>query len=932
MGDEALHVFRFNHPEELRAERTRSQSTTPTKPIRELSKPAASFHSSPRISTRSHSSIDAKFDRNTDLLALKECNLTRREAVKSMMGDRMTDDLDDEDIETLFEDLHRTSGSHNPKPNYTQMAQEFSDSDSNTSRTFRQKYSSISSVDGVETQLSNDTKIVSPGKSIVSKRNSDSERLVQAFNAARLQAEATGEIQTSSLLGRLNAARIEAEDRLNQDYSREDRSAEENMLVGIVIKQWRTHRSTKLARDLFENAAILAETQLIAKIAKLNLDFQFVILSATFPISPLEEDSIYDLYNFSTAYDNRPEVAIRIMDRTRDLIQFWPMTRLRDTILRLRSRTISAGQSTEIVRESDFLRRPFPRFTLFGQAVLALPMPARSIGTDFDLEVYSPYICVVIGLLSVRLELTTLDANQMVQIKLNIRSLCGVSEKEITELHIHTRFGKDVDKHLTTSVISGFGDNEVRLNGAYSCLLKVQDLPDILHFDVFGLAQSNLLLDKVESWDEMQEPDRRLCARPSDTCHPLVAEIRITELGVAGEYEPCDVFSQDEHDSGIFYLHQGLSRRIHVTLTNAISKSHTITQVSELSIHSPRTIDRKTSRETYDERSPPVILRLLSKGTRSDSSSTGRVHQLDAISGQWDSSMHTSELLDRIGTPGHSICVTLSMKVEDNNADNYTLDSNILLRIHGRDQRAGYIARLFSHRVSRSLIHIFPLVLGEKPDVAETQAQLQQTKFSGHDLLKSWKPRGISLVENFNSMKARQSRALALQQTQLLYTPSQLSARGSEPSQNYHLIRQVVDCWQQQIRPPNIARIQADSRSLAHDSVQSIRPLRLDNSTILEGHLEILSHNDSQIWIKQYFTIRSTHLFQYSSSNRKEIKSVLNLHGCRFESMKHIGDHNGTSKHIDCTFTLHFAEFQQEYRAATPGSREQWLNAIKSLQ
>lgn len=790
-----------------------------------------------------------------------------------------------------------------------------------------------SSVESPKTSESPVRSIGSPISHWRRSRDNNSEHLIQILNAEQLVAEAKGTSQRSSLLSRLSAAQAEASKRLSDSHSFNALQAYEHELIRNVIQVWRTQSNIRLARTLCQSTPLLCQAQILARRLNPALTFQFVVLRVMFSISPLEEDDVYDHFDEDLARIKETDVAVRVMDRSRDLVYLWSLDKLKNRVSHLEGELSSSNQpDRRLSKDNTFLERPFPKYTLFGRAVLSLPLPARAtLNQEMIVDIWSPYACVVVGLLRLEIELTCSPGSSVANIKLRIAKLSGISEKELTDIHIHTHFEKESDKYLTTSLASGFEDSPVVLNELHSCSLLIKNLPDILHFNVFGLAQSSQFLDRLESWDELQEAKMSDSAPCTDSSHPIITEIRISELDSAGIYQYCEAFSTGESSSGVFYLHQGLSRRVQVNLGHANGENHRIVMVSEMQFSDVQSIDQKTGSRKRDEASPVNNLRILSRGTAT--TGDGLIQQLEDVLGHWDSSVHNSIFLDRTTPADQVISILLKVKICDTHNEEFTIESELLLRMHGRDQQPGYISRLFSYDVLPAVVKIYPLpwLIQKVPDTTTSLLKVIRAQLSGHELLGDWQPRGLSLLEDHHRMKAKQARSLELQRTQFLYTSERLTTKDLPLSQDDELLQNVLQIWQRRTPSYSIAdhmEAQALKLLLADHTEPSTTPIEFTDNVPITSTLYTSTGESDSEWQKSTFTLRPPYLLQYHASSQKQLKSILNVRG----SSVRLLDNTETTRYQRYAFIVESPSFQQVYQATTEALRHAWCSAIQATK
>ncbi|XP_078380660.1 kinesin-like protein unc-104 isoform X2 [Oculina patagonica] len=222
----------------------------------------------------------------------------------------------------------------------------------------------------------------------------------------------------------------------------------------------------------------------------------------------------------------------------------------------------------------------------------------------------------------------------------------------------------------------------------------------------------------------------------------LLVWVEVFEMSPTGDYFPCVVRrKQDTPCGGVFLLHQGIQRRLVVTIIHENSMDIRIRRVMDLVVGRVRTT---LVPPPAGESSPHTIsLNVLSPQVQSHPDENKSVFRFEAA---WDSSLHNSILLNRVTPPGELVFVTISAYLElENCCQTSCLTKDISLCVFGRDAKTSS---------SDKLSDIFELVYHP----ADEHGQLMKTKkrvvmdtssiyVRGEENLGEWKPRGISLID-----------------------------------------------------------------------------------------------------------------------------------------------------------------------------------------
>ncbi|CAH1240084.1 KIF1B [Branchiostoma lanceolatum] len=249
--------------------------------------------------------------------------------------------------------------------------------------------------------------------------------------------------------------------------------------------------------------------------------------------------------------------------------------------------------------------------------------------------------------------------------------------------------------------------------------------------------------------------------------YDLLGWWEICELGPSGEYIAAVVDHSDEKPcQGVFMLHQGIQRRIRVTLVHEPGQDVVWKGVKEVVIGRIR---NKLEVKGPDGEVSALSLNICSQGylyPPHDLSTTIEEHDIRVFyqfEAAWDSSLHNSKLLNRVTPYREKVYMTVSAYIElDNCAQPACITKDLCLTIHSRDARlsqprslrslfgSGYYRSPDSNRVSSvyelSLKHSSP---EGSPGVQRRRRRVLDTSTTyvrGEENLAGWRPRGDSLI------------------------------------------------------------------------------------------------------------------------------------------------------------------------------------------
>ncbi|XP_050081309.1 kinesin-like protein unc-104 isoform X5 [Anopheles maculipalpis] len=244
---------------------------------------------------------------------------------------------------------------------------------------------------------------------------------------------------------------------------------------------------------------------------------------------------------------------------------------------------------------------------------------------------------------------------------------------------------------------------------------------------------------------------------PSSTVlakHDVLVWFEICELAPNGEYVPAVVdHSDDLPCRGLFLLHQGIQRRIRITIVHEPTPEVKWKDIRELVVGRIR----NQPEPAEDEDSDSCVLSLgLFPGEVLEVPGDDR--SFFRFEAAWDSSLHNSALLNRVTQTGEQIYITLSAYLElDNCARPAIITKDLSMIIYGRDARTGprSLKHLFSGQYrnpeANRLSGVYELSLRRASEAGVQRRQRRvldtsSTYVRGEENLHGWRPRGDSLI------------------------------------------------------------------------------------------------------------------------------------------------------------------------------------------
>ncbi|XP_053500059.1 kinesin-like protein KIF1B isoform X5 [Ictalurus furcatus] len=299
-------------------------------------------------------------------------------------------------------------------------------------------------------------------------------------------------------------------------------------------------------------------------------------------------------------------------------------------------------------------------------------------------------------------------------------------------------------------------------------------------FEVFGHYQQHPLHRHGQDAISLPQPSRKYYPPPMPLSKPvpatklntisksnlgqcvskydLLAWFEISELEPTGEYIPAVV----DHSGGLpchgtYLLHQGIQRRITVTLIHEKGCELHWKDVREL------VVGRIRNKPEVDDTAADAVLSLniiSAKNMKSSHNSNRTFYRFEVV---WDSSLHNSLLLNRVTPCGEKIYMTLSAYLElDHCIQPAIITKDICMVFYSRDAKISpprSLRSLFGSGYSKSpdcnrVTGIYELSLCKMADTGSPGMQRRRRKVldtsvayvRGEENLAGWRPRGDSLI------------------------------------------------------------------------------------------------------------------------------------------------------------------------------------------
>ena len=829
LGD--FHIFRFNHPQEARAERKEQSLLRHSVTTSQLGSPVPRPSHS-RSESRTEVEVDLDGGRPESPMPRRsgrdsDWSYARREAAGAILGaDQKITHLTDDELDALFDDVQRARAVRKGRPESRLFAPEDEDSESVSSYPFREKYMSNGTLDnfsldtaltlpstpqqnGVELAESDDGRIElirDDMRNQLEKQKEDFEEKLRVAETSSTQNAEELRAEKERMEHALIAAREEYKRQLEEQketFARELRAAsnspsprkpritqdgfaelmdEEKAVVRDSLKRWRQVGHVRLAEAILRHAATLKEAQIMSQVMDKNVVFQFTIVGEGQDIC-----SSYDLVLSGISGDEdptleaavKPCVAVRVIDYRNTIIHLWSLEKLEQRVRTMRQmhQYLDRPDYLQHFRlENPFVETCLPQFSLIGEANVPLTAVLEARVQDYAIEVYSTYTLEAIGRIKLSLEPSAAQAPpKMLKFNVVMHEMVGFAEREGTQIH-GQMFIPGISEEggaTTTQMIQDFDEDPIRFESVHSMSLpRAAPLSATLRVAIYARV-TPMHLDRLLSWDEIRETgddvpvtDQAQTARLPESEywmqeeHDVYAKIKILELSETGEYLPVEIEQHSNLDLGTYQLHQGLQRRIMINLACSSSESLQWKEIKSLHVGRLQLIDQNASILGRSDPTRQLPLKLVKEPAIVEDANGIKEFTL---TGQWDSSLHGSSLLDRPTADGHNVQMSVSIDVTSLRLEQpmtFTLDGHLQIRPRSWLRPQSMFKQLWkTTRIIHYTAGIFSVTI--RPASAKRASDIwrmdsQQTYVKGEESLSHWKPRGISLLHDY--IRSRQVR------------------------------------------------------------------------------------------------------------------------------------------------------------------------------
>ncbi|RKF73571.1 hypothetical protein GcM1_243046 [Golovinomyces cichoracearum] len=823
LGD--FHIFRFNHPLEVKADRVEKSSlrhsiiANQIGDIEKSSGSSLSRSNHERRVSKAYSEADWDKTRPSSPLLYRsrdsDWSFARREAAGAILGsDKHIAGLTDDELNFLFEDVQKVRAERGIDE----------ETDSVISYSVREKYMSNGTLDS----FSFNTTLTTPS----TPKPSDAEDLVREAQEEmlthldrhkeeyqdylKLSEAKNAEVQQtkkkkvlieenlreikSEMLRKLDEQRrlfrehIQELD-LSKALSNESFSPMTNEEISLAKKtaeHWRGRKYVKMVESILCASENLKEAQILSLEMDQDMNFQFVIVQAGHDLF-----SSYDMVLNGIPCEGddphleetvKPCIGVRIIDHRNHVIRLWSLEKLQKRVQLMRQMHQKVDKYLEnpqqIQFDNPFMEKFIPQFSHIGDVDVPLSAVFESRVQDFTVDVISPYTTHTIGILKLSLEPSSAQASPA-KLKFNvvIHDLIGFAEREGTDVHAQIFLPTCPEEGgvSTTQMVHDFDERPIRFESVHSQIVPVLGSADMCLRVAFFARISPMHLEKLLSWDEMQDnhtKKRRIRQNPriseayflNEEKYEIFAKIRVLELAENGEYVPVKVVYNSKCEQGLFQLHQGIQRRIMVNLVHSSGDAFPWQAVTGLRVGSIKLEDNFGNLPNIEDQNSMVPLKLISSpAMKQNSNGISTI----TIIGQWDSSLHSSLVLERITAKKLKIRASISWEVTSPRLSTpipFSMDIFFVILPRSNLGYSSILTSLFQNvRMAQSVSGIFSVSIRPSPvkkarDLWRVNTLNNYVK--GEEILHDWNSRGVSLVWEHIAIKKRNQRLAEIEAAQ----------------------------------------------------------------------------------------------------------------------------------------------------------------------
>ena len=580
-------------------------------------------------------------------------------------------------------------------------------------------------------------------------------------------------------------------------------------------------------------------------------------------------DQFGDVSDPVLASATQPSVAVKVIDKRHNAIYVWSLDRLQQQLLRMRNLTAFIDRpsySQHFSAEEPFYDNPSPEYSFIGNAMISMAPLSRRLSSTSVVPIFCRYTAEAIGSCRVEMKIVnvvfsskrtnssatstrssspapgTVPPGTKISFFLTIDSVKGLSHHDFASIHLQVRLSSFMGPSVSSEEV--YPSMVIDLESASLSDLKfrrsfsIAASAKVLAFLRQGYAPIEFFarlrptyLERMERWDEMRDqrpPPRNASATPearpatlppmrrsetdfvTEQTHDVVSWLQFCELAPDGNYTPVPVVTHGSLDSGSFSLHQGLQRRIVLSLSSNSGKQLPWTEVTRIRLGNVRLLDNKGRLHESSSKSMVTLPLLQDQPVEFKPDGTSSL----TATALWDSSVHDSILLNRVTAAHQRVYLQLSWSVAVETCEDpvvFTMDAAVTIQERDARPPSRILSFLGSTRVLPKASTVFTVRL--TPPLTRSAKDLWRLDTAekyvrGEEALGVWKPRGISVVEDYNRLVTMEKRSADVQAVKVVLAASpgnkqaMVVQEGAAVWASEDLMKKALELWQKKFGHP----------------------------------------------------------------------------------------------------------------------------------
>ncbi|RXK41996.1 kinesin [Tremella mesenterica] len=720
-------------------------------------------------------------------------------------------------------------------------------------------------------------------------------------------------------------------------------SAKELRLVKWAVERWKRLRSYTMAEEILKGAVDVREANVIAHEMGKPVSYNFLISRGASAGSVSSLDDLNGVVEFEDVSNSvgssiSPGVRIKVIDRNAQAVYVWDLARFHQQFTKMRhvhALKQRPNYTLHFRTDEAFTDNPAPTFSFIGSAKVSLNLLAKQVSYSSTVPILCPYTMEAIGSCLVDIKcpsstssgITTPDSMRTsignsvavgtkLTFTITVDKVKGLTSVNFSSVHAQTRLSSLVGPSvLAEDTFASLPVDLKKTSVAHLSLRRTVSIiitPEILSFlqenyatiDFFAKVTPEYM-NRLERWDRVREtsplsgtgsitpnqkgdtrPEMRRCETEfiSSQHHDILSSLEIRELSSSGEYVPSEVIDN------IFQLHQGLQRQLIIKLHHSSGRSLPWRKLTHVSTSDVRVIVKGNISSVSK---PEVEVKLSSQSVDHHTDGTTTLSAL----GFWDTASHHSNHLDKKTPSDQYILIRVIWAVEVENLDEPAMMSyDLPLRILGRDaKRSSFFNFWGGNKVHNNMTVVYSVDLA--PPLARSTQDLwrldtAKKHVKGEEILGDWRPRSLSLLEDFERL-IRAEHALAdVQSTKAILSlfGETEGKREMKEDEKDGLLRRCMELWKMELDGRikiNLYKDTAEEMAIAKKYrkmipelepklVPSVKQVTLTQNIIKSGPMMLLRDSQKDHWEKLVFLLRRPYLCVHEKMGEREVQ-IINL-------------------------------------------------------